>query len=107
MAARDPRHTASNLLLGFAGGATVLAAAVSTTTGHQGPFAAAGLGLFAAGAGVASRALAVDVVEGERADLEMVLADAYTDLEYARIDAEAAHERAAGLALDMEMGWTG
>lgn len=47
--ARDPRRSASDVLLGFAGGATVLAAAVSTTTGHQGPFAVAGLAGLAAG----------------------------------------------------------
>ncbi len=105
MAARDPRNTAANLLLGFAGGAAGLAAAVSATTGHQGPFAAAGLAGLAAGAGLASRVLAVDVVEDARADVEMKLADAYTDLEIARLDLDVERGRNSAWTVADEREW--
>lgn len=106
MPARDPRRAASNLLLGLAGGAAGFAAAVGTTTGAQGPFAAAGLAGLAAGAGLASRALAVDAAEDDHLVTRERLMAAYADLEDARRDAEAAREDAVGLALDIEMGWT-
>jgi hypothetical protein len=100
MAARDPRHTASNLLLGLAGGATALAATVSTTTGAQGPFAAAGLAGLAAGAGLASRVLAVDV---ERDLSDRLAADAEHWFDQL-VDAHL-REDAVGLAFDIEKEW--
>jgi hypothetical protein len=87
--ARDPRHAASNLLLGLAGAAVPFAATVATTTGAQGPFAVAGLAGLAVGAGYAARLLAVEVAEDERADTEIALASAYTELEFARMDLDA------------------